>query len=144
MKNLLILSALALSFSATASDLVTLSSGSGFGPRVQSSKLTISENGSIVRVIQTQREVTKETIGKLSANAVASLKEKIELIEDNAQLVDPNPKAPKCMDAPSSSVEVNKGGKDITISLTASCHTSAVQNYNAQDITSLIQGLDKL
>ena len=144
MKNLLVLSALLLSLSVSAADLVTLSSGSGFGPRVQSSKIIISETGAVVRTIQTQREVTKETLGKLSNSALQNLKDKIEAIEDNAKLVDPNPKAPRCMDAPSSSVAVNKGGKSIMIYSRSSCHTSTVLDYNAENIVSLIQGLDSL
>jgi hypothetical protein len=144
MKNLIVLSVMALSLSANAGELITLSRSSGFSPRPQSTKLTIDESGSIVRVVQTQREVTKETLGKLSANAVQSLKDKIESIDDNAKPVDPNPKAPRCMDAPSSSITVNKGGKSIVISSRASCHTSTVNDGNAVDLASLISSLDRL
>lgn len=82
--------------------------------------------------------------GPECANSVEGLKTKIEAIEDDAKLVDPNSKASRCMDVPSNSIVVNKGGKDITIYLRASCHTSKVENYNAEDIAYLIQGLAKL
>jgi hypothetical protein len=144
MKNLLIVSAFVLSFGASAGDLLTLSTGSGFGPHVFSSKVSISETGSITRSVQSAGETKKETLGKLSTSAVQGLKDKIETIADNAKLVDPNPKAPKCMDAPSSSVSVNKGGKVITIALRANCHNSAVEDLYSSNLVDLIQGLSSL
>jgi hypothetical protein len=144
MKNLIVLSVMVLSLSASAGELITLSKSSGFSPRPQSVKVTIEESGSIVRAIHTQGNLKKETLGKLSANAVQSLKDKIESIDDNAKPVDPNPKAPRCMDAPSSSITVNKGGKNILISSRASCHTSTVNDGNAVDLASLISSLDRL
>lgn len=146
MKNLLIISALALSFSATAAstNLITLKKSSGFSPRPQSVQIVISDNGTIVRTISTTKDVTKETLGKLSVNVVSAIKDKIESIDDNAVLVNPNPKAPKCMDAPSSSVSVNKGGKEITIKRRASCHTSTVESYQADNLINLISAFETL
>lgn len=146
MKNLLILTALALSFSASAADttLLMLKRSSGFSPRPQAIHITISENGSIVRTVSTMREVTKETLGKLSVNAINSIKDKIETIDDNAVLVNPNPKAPKCMDAPSTTVAVNKGGKQITLKLRASCQTSTVDSVGADQLINLITAFETL
>ncbi|MFA6236938.1 MAG: hypothetical protein WC635_06385 [Bacteriovorax sp.] len=146
MKSLLVLSVMALSLSANAAStaLITLTKSSGFSPRPQSVVLTISENGSVVKSVRTTKDATKETLAKLSANAVAALKDKIESIEDDAKLVDPNPKAPKCMDAPSTSVSVNKGGKEITLYVRASCHTSQVENGNADALIDLVTAFSSL
>lgn len=140
MKSLLIMTALTISISANATStaLVTLKMNSGFSPRPQSVQLTISDDGSVVKTIHTQREVTKETFAKLSANSISSIKDKIEKIDDNAKLIDPNPKAPKCTDAPSSSVAVNKGGKEITVKTRASCHTSQVESLEAEQLIDLV------
>ena len=144
MKNLIVLSAMALSLSASAGELITLSRSSGFSPRPQSTKLTIDESGSIVRAVRTLGDLKKENLGKLSASAIQSLKDKIEAIDDNAKLVDPNPKAPRCMDAPSTTVTINKGGKDIVISSIVSCHTSTVDDGNAVELANLISSLETL
>jgi hypothetical protein len=144
MKILIILSVMALSLSAGAADLLTLTQGSGFSPIPSSSQVSVSENGKIIRFKRVRAAVTKETLGQLSATTVQSLKDKIEGIDDNAKLVDPNPKAPKCMDAPSSSITINKGGKEITISARSSCHTSTVEATNAYSLISIIEGLSSL
>ena len=146
MKNLLVLSVMFLGLSANAGNapLLTLKSHSGFSPRPSSSQITIFENGKIVRVIQAMREVTRETLGKLSVNSVSSIKEKIETISDNAVLVDLYPEAPKCMDAPSSSVAVNKNGKEITLKERASCHTYEVQDGEAHNLVELVTAFGAL
>ncbi|MBC7538807.1 MAG: hypothetical protein H7281_08300 [Bacteriovorax sp.] len=144
MKILVILSVIALSLTAGAADLLTYKGSSRFSPIPSSNQVSVSENGKITRVKQVRAAVTREVLGQLSANAVQSLKDQIEGIADNAKLVDPNPKAPRCMDAPSSSVSVNKGGKEITITTRNSCHTSTVEDSNAYSLISLITGLNSL
>ncbi|MDD4975982.1 MAG: hypothetical protein PHY93_16615 [Bacteriovorax sp.] len=110
MKNLVILSIMALSLSAGAADLLTLKENSGFSPAAYSRQVSVNETGKIVRVKRVGGAATREVLGQLSANSVQSLKDQIEKIADNAKLVDSN--------APSSSVSVNKGG-DKTILILA-------------------------
>lgn len=144
MKNLVILSIMALSLSAGAADLLTLKGNSGFSPVAFSNQVSVNETGKIIRVKRVGGTATREVLGQLSANSVQSLKDQIEGIADNAKLVDPNPKAPKCMDAPSSSISVNKGGKEITLTERASCHTSTVEDSNALALINVIMGLNSL
>lgn len=142
MKNLVILSVMALSLSAGAADLLTLTRNSGFSPVPGESKTSINENGKIVRVKRIRAAVTKENLGQLSAAALQTLKDKIEEIDDNAKVIDPKPNAPRCMDAPSSSVAINKGGKVITLRESYSCHTAVVQGSKAAALISTIEKLD--
>lgn len=146
MKILLALSIITLSLSVSAADvaLITLKKGSGFSPRPQSYQLTISETGAITKTSQSTSGTTKESLGKLSAKAILSIKDKIETISDDAKPVDPNPKAPKCMDAPSTSININKGGKEIVIFKRVACHTSVVNEGEANTLVELMTALQSL
>lgn len=144
MKTLVILSAMSLSLSAGATDLITLTRSSGLSTIPTSSQVSVNENGKIIRVKRIRAVVTKETLGQLSATTVQSLKDNIEGIDDNAKLVDQNPKAPKCMNSPSATITVNKGGKEITLSTKNSCHTSTVDDAIAYSLISAIEGLSFL
>ena len=146
MKNFLVLSIMTISFAASASDttLLSLRTAGGFTRNGFSSQIAVLENGDVVKTVTTFREATRQTVAKLSQNSVDSLKEKIAAIEDDAKLVDPNPKAPRCMDAPGTSVEVNKGGKSIKIEQRMFCHTLKVETSEADALRSLIEGLNSL
>lgn len=144
MKFLIASSFLASSLSVNAADLLTYTQHSGFSPVAFSVKVAVSEEGKITRVRTQGTKVTKENLGVLSSTAVQSLKDKVGAIDDDAKLVDSNPSAPKCMDAPSSSISVNKSGKVITLKSNALCHTSVVKSIPANDLNNVMEGLRAL
>lgn len=119
---------LALSSQAFSAEfLVKFRQGGGFAPVAMSRELLVLETGKVVSVVTRGTSVTKTTLATLSATGLQNLKDKIEQLDDNTKLVDPNPSHPGCMDAPSSSTIVNKGGKEIKVGARINC-----KNYKAE------------
>jgi hypothetical protein len=144
MKLIALFSLMTLSTFASADVLVKYTSGSGFSPVPSSVSVEISDNGKVVATTFKGQSKEKSTIATLSATAVQSLKDKIESFEDNSKLIDLDAKKPRCMDAPSSTVSINKGGKSIDISARSACHTFKVENAYTDNLTNLIQSLGTL
>ena len=112
-KLFFVLSFVVLSSQAmSAGVLLKLSRGSGFSPFPRSTSLVITDTGEVFKQISERRLVRKVAVAQLSPVALSTLKEKIETIADDAVLINIDAKRPRCMDAPSTSLKVNKGGKE--------------------------------
>lgn len=145
MKSLLIIAALTLSSQVMSSEvLVKLHRGGGYSPLITSIVVEISEKGEITRTRTVKTTPVKKVIGKISANALQVLKDRIEIVDDNVKLIDFDAKKPRCMDAPSSSITINKGGKEIKIGGKSGCHKLGTEDYSANDIANLIQSVEFL
>ncbi len=143
MKFFILLSAITLSAQVMSAEvLLKYNQGSGFGPFVSSSSLTITEDGQVTKMISQARAVRRINIGKLSANVVANLKDKIETIADNGKLINLDAQRPGCMDAPSTSLIVNKGGKEITIAAWRNCQRHQTKDLEVKSLTSLAESFD--
>lgn len=140
--SLFILIAAISSQTFAAEKLITLTRGSGFSPVPRSIELSIEDNGKIISKTTTRGTSSSLLLGTLSKTAVANLKDRIELIDDNAVATNLDANRPRCMDAPSTRVVVNKGGKEIRISAKVSCQRFEVEGTS--DLTSLITGLETL
>ncbi len=142
MKSLIVLAAIAMSSQAMSAEvLLKHTKGSGFGPFPMSTTVEVKDNGEITRTSKFQNKTEKSVVGKLSASTVQVIKDRIEMISDEAKLIDLDAKKPRCMDAPSSRVSVNKGGKEIQIAGVSNCHRLAVQESTAEALTKLVEGL---
>jgi hypothetical protein len=145
MKSFLILFSIVLSSQAMSSEvLLKLSKGSGFGPIPRSSTLIVTELGQVTLLSSERRLVRKTEIAKLSKEAIESLKEKIETIDDAGILKNLDEKKPRCMDAPSTNLTVNKGGKEIVISAIRSCQRFQTSDLETNALTSLMQSFNYL
>jgi hypothetical protein len=143
MKLFILLSVITLSTQVMSAEvLLKLQRGSGFGPVVSHSSLTITEDGQVTKMISQAGSVRKVSIGKLSANVVANLKDKIETIADNGKLINLDAQRPRCMDAPSTSLTVNKGGKEITISAWRMCQRFETKDLETKSLKSLAESFD--
>jgi len=145
MKLLILLSTIALSSEVMSAEfLLKFTQGSGFGPFVSRSDLTVAEDGTISKFISQARSVKMVKVGKLSSTAVATLKDKIETIADNGKLINLDAQKPGCMDAPSTSLIVNKGGKEITIAAWRNCQRFQTNDLETKSLSSLAQSFDYL
>ncbi len=143
MKSLIILSAMVISTQVMSAEaLLKFNQNSGFGPIVSNSSLIVFEDGQVTKMISQARAVRRVTIGKLSANAVANLKDKIETIADAGKLINLDAKKPRCMDAPSTSLTVIKGGKEIKIAAWMSCQRYETQDGETSNLKSLAESFD--
>jgi hypothetical protein len=149
MKTLFILTAWALSFSVNAADLalIKFSKSFVFTPNPQSLEISVLKNGTILKVVTyhyDSEQNTQEILGHLSAYSLNALNYKIARISAEGKLVDPNANEPFCMDAPSSSVVIEKNGKEMTIVTHAGCHTFAVEEYQARQLADFIEAFEIL
>lgn len=142
MKSLMVLAAIAMSSQAMSAEvLLKHTKGSGFGPFPTLITLEVKDNGEITRTSKVQNKIEKSVVGKLSASTVQVIKDRIEMISDEAKLIDLDAKKPRCMDAPSSRVSVNKGGKEIQIAGVSNCHRLAVKESTAEALAKVVEGL---
>ena len=143
MKSLFVLAAIVMSSQAmSAETLLKYTKGSGFGPFPMSTTVEVKDNGEISRTHRFQNKIEKSVTGKLSAATVQIIKDRIETITDEAKLVDLDAKKPRCMDAPSTRIAVNKGGKEIQISGFSNCHRLAVQESAAEALTKVAESFE--
>lgn len=143
MKSIFVLAAIVMSSQAMSSEvLLKYTKGSGFGPFPSTKTLEVKDNGEITRTNKFQNKIEKTQVGKLSAATVQVIKDRIENVSDNAKLVDLDANKPRCMDAPSTRISVNKGGKEIQISGYSNCHRLEVQETVATEISKLVAALE--
>lgn len=143
MKNIFMATLLVLSTNAFSAEfLIKLSRIPGFSPNPTASDLTINDRGQITYRIANNKGTTTTKLGVLSDAALTKLKDKIELIADNAKLENLDANRPRCMDAPSTRILVNKGGKEITISSKVACRRSAVSG--TEELANLVVSLETL
>ncbi len=140
MKSLLVLATVLVSSQAMSAEvLLKFTKGSGFGPFPMSTTVEVKDNGEITRTSKFQNKTEKSVTGKLSASTVQVIKDRIEMIADDAKLVDLDAKKPRCMDAPSSRTSVNKGGKEIQIAGVSNCHRLAVEGSPAEALANVVE-----
>lgn len=145
MKLFFVLSFVVLSSQAMSAEvLLKLSRGSGFSPFPRSTSLVITDSGEVFKHISERRLVRKVAVAQLSPVALSTLKEKIESIADDAVLINIDAKRPPCMDAPSTSLKVNKGGKEIEIAAVRSCQRHQSEDLETEDLLALAQSFDYL
>lgn len=143
MKTFILFSAIVLSSQAMSSEvLLNFTRGSGFGPTVSRSSLVVTSDGEVTKKFTQLRLVRSNKIGKLTANAVANLKDKIETIADEGKLINLDAKRPQCADAPSSSLIVNKGGKEIVIAARRACQNHETKDLETKALLNLVQSFE--
>ena len=76
--------------------------------------------------------------------AASQLKTLIASIPANAQLVDENEGAPRCMDAGSSAVSIALRGKDVPVYKNVDCHTLTVQTGYSEQLYTIMMGFVNL
>ncbi len=145
MKAVLLASLLTISSQAFSAEiLLKITTGSGFSPVPRSTSLVITEDGKVTQYETERKLVTKTEIAKLSTGAVENLVSKIETVQDDVKLVDIDAKKPRCMDAPSTSLVLNKGGKSIEVYAVRSCHRFFATSPEVERIVNLVKGFQYL
>ena len=89
---------------------------------------------------------SKKAIAALTKESVVALTKIVDAIRD-AQLVDPNPGQPRCMDAPSHSYTVvQSNGKEIEIAARRGCHNLSIKDgaYEVDSVLDLLNGFRAL
>lgn len=139
MKSILVLATIVMSSQAMSAEvLLNYTKGSGFSPVPTSTNVVVKGNGEIVRTSKMGNKVEKTVVGKLSTATVQIIKDRIEMISDDAKLIDLDANKPRCMDAPSSTIYANKGGKEIQIARISGCHRFAVKESAAEALTKVV------
>lgn len=135
-----LISLLALSTQAFSAEyLVKYVRGGGFAPVAMNLEVSVLENGKVVAVNKRGTVVSKTLVATLSPAGLQNLKDKIEQVPDNTKLVDLDPNRGRCMDAPSTRVTINKGGKEIAVSSVVNCKRFAAQDSYAVELSKLAE-----
>lgn len=133
---------LALSTQAFSAEyLVKYVRGGGFAPVAMNLEVSVLENGKVVAVNTRGTVASKTIVATLSPAGLQNLKDQIEQLADNTKLIDQNPSHPGCMDAPSSSTVVNKGGKIIKVAARINCKNFKADGSNAQELAQFADSL---
>jgi hypothetical protein len=131
---------LALSSQAFSAEyLLKMTKGGGFAPIAMSKEVVVTEAGKIVATERRGTQITKTVIGSLSAAGLQILKDKIEEVPDTTKVVDLEPNRPGCMDAPSTRISINKGGKDIEIAAVRACKKFAAAGSFTAELTKVAE-----
>jgi hypothetical protein len=138
MKSLLIISAIAMSFNSFAGEyLLKETFGSGFSPVPMGRVTSILETGKVTEVKTVKGKKSAVVLKVLSPNTIQEIKDAIDDLKSTDTLVDLDANKPRCMDAPSTTLTVLKGKKEIVISARHSCHTEVVKSKAAEKLISL-------
>ncbi len=138
--------ALVLPDSSLSNLLLKYEQSAGFSPRPSTHTITVDKLGNVISTIHLLQgdKISTMEIAKLSAAALKNLKAQLAQVPLDVQLVDQDPNAPKCMDAPSTTVSVMSGTTEISIYNWSSCHTYKTDEGNAQNLTQLMLGFATL
>lgn len=139
MKFISLLSILVISTSAMSSELLLrYRTGSGFSPVPRSSTIQITDDGKVT-LLETERKLSHKTeIATLTESSLENLKAKIETIDNSTTLIDIDASKPRCMDAPSSSLIVAKGGLEVEIYAKRSCHRYFAKDAEVEKLVNLV------
>lgn len=126
--------------------LIKLQQNTGFAPVPFTKTLYVDVTGRVISSTQNFRsdKAVVVNIATLSAEALKNLNELVSGIEVNAELVDANQGEPMCMDAPTTEVSIVVNAKDVVVNRLAGCHKFSVQDYRAERLTQLMEGLANL
>jgi hypothetical protein len=132
----------AFSSAHAAEDLVTYHVYNGFmmppdRPQVWTS---IQDDGQVIKHTRDAKvnRQSKTVLATLSPEILAAVKNTVQTVDENIQLYDTAPKAPKCADAGGSTVIAHKNGKEIKIYATGDCHEYVVREYLVKEVARLI------
>ncbi len=114
------------------------------GPNPKSLEVTVMSDGKVIKSVWQQNATTSEKIAVLSPASVRNIIAKIDAIEKDTPLVDPNEGGPQCLDAGGKTVTMTKDGEEKEIKTWAGCHTSELQYGVAYDLISIIEGFESL
>jgi hypothetical protein len=127
--------------------LVRLDQNSGFAPVPSSKTLYIDVTGRVLLTVKqfNNSEAATVNLAQLSQEALVNLKALVTgLASQKGKLVDLNNGEPMCMDAPSSSLSVSANGKNMVVRRLEGCHTISLQDYRAEQLSQLMEGLESL
>jgi hypothetical protein len=125
--------------------LVKLEQNSGFAPQASALTLYIDVTGRVVANVRKSGKTTSTILAQLSNPSLQNIKDLVAGVSTlKTELVDQDPNAPMCMDAPVISVSVVVNGQDKVIRRLENCHTSSLEDYRAYRLSELISGLQTL
>ena len=145
MKAVLLISLLVINGPATSSEVIlNLTSKSNFLLNPSTKSLVVTNDGNVTGYETENKFVKKTKIAKLSVDAVENLLMRVESIQEDSKLIDIDAKKPRCMDAPSNSLVVNKGGRLIEVYAIRSCHRFFAITPEVDRIVNLVKGFQYL
>ena len=124
---------------ANAATLIKADRMPGFERMPQHREFVLDSSGKMTLTIEGFRDQKKEVevLGQLSKKVVARIATRIDELAEKSELVDPRKGEPMCMDAPSFSVSVFKGEKEIVIERRAGCHSAQINDYGVDELTGM-------
>lgn len=112
-----------------------------FSPQPYNLEISVYDDGTVIKKITQERVTVSTKVAVLLKDSLKSLKKAIQDIPKNAELFDPNPEQPPCMDAPGSTTSVFKDKKEIVTQTTVACKTKFVNEVGAARVNKLLDGL---
>lgn len=133
-------------FAAPKTVLLKSSMHPGFfgGPNAQSVDVTVSSDGKVLRTVWTKDAKVSEKIAVLSAASVKRISAKIDAIDKDTKLVDPNEGGPECMDAGFKNITMTKDGEEKQIQTNSGCHISSLEYGAGYELIKIVEGFESL
>jgi hypothetical protein len=131
-------------FAAKPTTLIKYTQSGGFVGGGFAKSVVINSDGKVLSMV-TQNGKTKTTL--LAQLTDVTMKDLVGVISDvntSSKLVDSNPRAPRCMDAPTRSTSVLKGSKYFEIAQIAFCHNFALEDGSAGNLPEIMEAYASL
>jgi hypothetical protein len=115
----------------------------GFSPDPFVETIVLQNDGKLIQ--HAEYSVSKKSItvqlAELSPIVMQKINLKVLKTDTSKPMVDKNVDAPHCMDGPVTTISLVKAGQETMIHKNFECHNAGIEDFSAQSLTDLMNGL---